>query len=225
MKTNHLSSLLFALLFAFAGTTVVRAQQNRPPFYDEISQFKKQDSISVPAKGGIVFVGSSSVRMWSDLEKLYKAYGAINRGFGGSTLKDAAYYTKELVSVYKPRQVVIYSGENDLAAGASSIETLNRFATFFTDIRNNQPDVPVIFISIKESPSRTRIGAAILHANSLIKEYLSHYPNTQFVEVNSKMKTAGGKLRPELFRDDMLHMKPAGYAIWAKELTPYLLKK
>ncbi|WP_240755347.1 GDSL-type esterase/lipase family protein [Pedobacter sp. SYP-B3415] len=223
MKKNLTGSLLFLLLTTFMAVNV-HAQGSRPPFFDEVQAFKKKDSTHRPAAGGIVFVGSSSVRMWSDLENRYKAYNAINRGFGGSTLKDAAFYTKELVSVYRPRQVVIYSGENDLAAGASAYETLNRFAAFFTNIRNNQPDVPVIFISIKESPSRTKIGAAVLHTNALIKEYMSHYPNTRFVEVNSKMKTANGKLRPELFKDDMLHMKPAGYEIWARELTPYLLK-
>ncbi|WP_158826860.1 GDSL-type esterase/lipase family protein [Mucilaginibacter lacusdianchii] len=215
------------LLFSFiTGFVAVAFAQQKPAFYDDIQKFKAKDSLNAPAKGGILFVGSSSFTMWSELENVFKNYGAINRGFGGSTLAQANYYIKDIVYPYQARQIVIYSGENDIASdGVSAIEVLNRFATFFTNIRNNQPDVPVIYISIKQSPSRAKFGATILHVNALIKEYLTHYKATRFIDVDSKMHNPDGSLRPELFRPDMLHMQPAGYSIWIKELTPYLLKK
>jgi lysophospholipase L1-like esterase len=215
---------IFTLLLLSCLTMVTFGQQ-KPPFWDDIQKFKKADSINSPAKGGILFIGSSSFTKWKDLQTVYKSYGAINRGFGGSTLVDANLYVKDILFPYQARQIVIYSGENDVAAGASALETLNRFAALFTSIRNNQPNVPVIYISMKQSPSRTNVAPTVVHANALIKEYMSHYKATQFVDVDLKMHNKDGSLRPELFLPDMLHMKPAGYQIWIKELSPYLLKK
>ncbi|WP_345955827.1 GDSL-type esterase/lipase family protein [Mucilaginibacter sp. PAMB04168] len=212
-------------LLIFTGLFVTAQAQQKPAFWKEVQAFKKKDSLNMPAKGGILFIGSSSFTKWTDLETVYKSYGAINRGFGGSTLIDVNNYVKDVVFPYAARQVVIYCGENDVAAGASAIETLNRFATLFTSIRNNQDNVPIIYVSMKQSPSRTKYASAVIHANALIKEYLSHYQSTQFVDVDSKMHNKDGSLRPELFLSDMLHMKPAGYDIWIKELTPYLQKK
>lgn len=214
---------LFILSCLVSLSTLGFAQQ-KPAFWQDIQKFKAKDSVNAPAKGGILFIGSSSFTMWTDLEQVFKSYGAINRGFGGSNLVQANYYAKDIIFPYAARQIVIYSGENDIADGASAVEVLNRFATFFTNIRNQQPGVPVIYISIKQSPSREKHGATFVHANVLIKEYLGHYNATRFIDVDSKMHTADGKLRPELFREDMLHMKPAGYQIWIKELTPYLMK-
>jgi lysophospholipase L1-like esterase len=219
MKIKIFTLLLLSCL------AVVAFGQQKPPFWDDIQKFKKADSINSPAKGGILFIGSSSFTKWKDLQTVYKSYGAINRGFGGSTLVDANLYVKDILFPYQARQIVIYSGENDVAAGASALETLNRFAALFTSIRNNQPNVPVIYISMKQSPSRTNVAPTVVHANALIKEYMSHYKATQFVDVDLKMHNKDGSLRPELFLPDMLHMKPAGYEIWIKELTPYLLKK
>jgi len=215
---------ILVVLF-LTGYSMLALGQQKPPFWDEIQNFKKKDSLNAPAKGGILFIGSSSFTRWSDLETVYKNYGAINRGFGGSTLVDANFYIKDIVFPYGARQVVIYSGENDVASGASAIETLNRFATLFTGIRSNQPNVPIIYISMKQSPSRLKFAQTVIHANSLIKEYMSHYKATQFVDVDTKMLNKDGSLRPELFMPDMLHMKPAGYDIWIKVLTPYLIKK
>lgn len=219
MKLKLFATILLSCL------TAVTFAQHTPAFFNEIQAFKKKDSLSMPAKGGILFIGSSSFTKWTDLENAYKSYGAINRGFGGSNLVDANYYVKDIVFPYQARQIVIYSGENDVAGGASALETLNRFATLFTSIRNNQPNVPLIYISMKQSPSRAKFSSAVVHANSLIKEFLTHYKATSFVDVDSKMLNKDGSTRPELFLPDMLHMKPAGYEIWIKELTPYLLKK
>ncbi len=220
-----MKKLFFSFLICLNTLLILGAHaQNKPEFWNEIQDFKKQDSLNGIKKGGILFVGSSSLRMWKELENVFKPYNAINRGFGGSTLAQADFYIKDLVYPYQARQIVIYSGENDIASGASALETLNRFATFFTNIRNHQPDVPVIYVSIKQSPSRVKFSSTILHANTLIKEYLGHYKATKYVDVDTPMQGAKGALRPELFLPDMLHMKKEGYDIWVKQITPYLIK-
>jgi len=220
MKHQFYFRLIFALLICLSANSFAQDK----PFWKEIQNFKRKDSIAMPKKNGILFVGSSSFTKWTDLEKVFKNYDAINRGFGGSTLAQADYYIEDLVYPYQPRQVVIYSGENDIATdGVSAQETLNRFASFFTHIRNKFTDIPVIYISIKNSPSRAEYAQTMIHANALIKEYLSHYNKTHFVDVNSKM-LKNGQLRPELFLEDMLHLKPESYGIWVKEITPLLVK-
>jgi len=217
----------FYFLFLFV-TILISAQsnaQNKPAFWDDIQQFKRQDSISKPPKNGIVFIGSSSFTNWKELETVFKDYNAINRGFGGSTLAQANYYVADLVYPYEPRQVVIYSGENDIASDQiTALQTLDRFSALFTNIRKKYPNVVVTYISIKNSPSRVNYSEIMTHANLLIKNYLASYKNTSFVDVNSKMLTKNKELRPELFLEDMLHLNAAGYAIWIKEITPYLIK-
>lgn len=216
---KNLKSLFLLLLVSMSVVA-----QNKP-FADEIRQFKKKDSISMPPSKGIVFVGSSSLRMWTDLEQTFKSYDAINRGFGGSELVHANDYINELILKYNPRQVVIYSGENDVASGASADQTVERFTTLFTNLRKNLPKATITFVSMKLSPSRAQFSKTILEANSRIKQYISKEKNASYIDIASKMMDAQGGYRPELFQNDMLHMKPAGYEIWTKEITPFLKKK
>ena len=212
------------LLPAFFWSPEVYAQQKHA-FYDEIEAFKKQDSIRPPPKNGIVFIGSSSLRKWTDLEKTFADYQAINRGFGGSTLTDAIFYVNDLVDPYQPRQVVIYSGENDIAEGNVSADTvLNRFKTLFALVRQKLPLVSVAFISIKPSPSRAKFQQTIIESNKLIKKYLRGQPKTAFINVYNLMLNNKKQLRPELYVEDQLHMNEKGYEIWTKAIKPYLIK-
>ena len=214
-----IKSLAIMLLISLSAIA-----QNKP-FSNEINDFQKRDDIAMPAANGIVFVGSSSLRMWTDLEQTFKSYGAINRGFGGSELTHANDYIQELVVKYKPRQVVIYSGENDVASGASADTTFERFVTLYKNIRKNLPKAKITYISMKLSPSRAQFSSVILEANSRIKAYISKQKKAKYVDITSKMLDSNGESRPELFQSDMLHMKPAGYAIWTEVITPYLTKK
>ncbi|WP_285010686.1 GDSL-type esterase/lipase family protein [Pedobacter faecalis] len=214
--------LKLAALFVLFTTGLFA--QNKP-FWNEIQQFRKSDSVSMPAPNGIVFVGSSSLRMWTDLESVYKDYQAINRGFGGSTLQQANMYIDDLVLKYKPRQVVIYSGENDIAEGATGEETYERFVTFYENLRAGLPKAHILYVSMKLSPSRTKFADEMIKGNDMIKAYLKKQKNAKYVDINPAMKDKAGNLRPELFKSDMLHMQQAGYDIWIKEITPYLKKK
>ena len=222
MKRNLLFLILF-LSVNFWGEAVYA--QQKAPFYEEIQAFKKKDSLNLPVKNGILFIGSSSLRKWTDLEKTFADYHAINRGFGGSTLTDAIYYKHDLVDPYQAKQIVIYSGENDIAEGNVSAQmVLDRFKKLFELIRQKQPLLPVAFISIKPSPSRAQFQPIVIESNNLIKKFLRKQPKTAFINVYSKMLTNNGQMRPELFGPDMLHMNEKGYEIWTKAIQPHLLK-
>jgi lysophospholipase L1-like esterase len=194
----------------------------QPAFQDEIKAFERLDSLQDPPKNATLFIGSSSFRLWENVQHEFPKHHIINRGFGGSTLEDVIHYTDQIIFPYAARQIVIYCGENDIASGASPHTVLDRFDKLFSSIRRKQPKVPVIYVSMKPSPSRENLMDDMSRGNDLIREYLDGYKQTYFVDVFSLMLDEAGKPRPELFKEDMLHLNEDGYAIWKKAILPKL---
>ena len=211
------------LLIAITCLAVVAKAQ---PFIDEIANFKKQDAASFPPANAILFVGSSSFRKWEDVANYFPNYTIINRGFGGSTLPDVIQYETDVIFPYHPKQIVIYCGENDIASSDTvSVQMVfSRFKKLFTDIRAVMHDVPILFISLKPSPSRWQMRNRMMGANKLIKKYLKKKNNAAFVSVWNAMLGADGQPIPDIFESDNLHMNAKGYTIWQKLIEPYLLK-
>ena len=222
MKKLKIAGLLVFLLI----TTGSFAQITHPPFWEDIQAFKKKDSINSPAKKQILFVGSSSFTNWTDVQKYFPGYKIINRGFGGSSLPDVIRYADEIIIPYRPKQIVIYCGENDLAASdaVTADMVLIRFVKLFEFIRKKLPKVHIAFVSIKPSPARQRLMSQMQAANSKIKNYLSKYERTAFVDVYYKMLNENGMPKDNIFKEDILHMNAKRYAIWQKAIKPYLLK-
>ncbi|MFT3949364.1 MAG: GDSL-type esterase/lipase family protein [Agriterribacter sp.] len=196
------------------------------PFYNDIQKFRKQDSAQFPAKRSILFIGSSSFTMWKDVQDYFPGYTIINRGFGGSTLPDLIRYVNDIVVPYKPKQVVIYCGENDIASSDTiTAETVaQRFVTLFETIRKIYPKVPIAFISMKPSPSRERFLPKLQSANQQIRDYITTQKRTAYIDVYPYMMRENGSPRKALFTEDMLHMNKNGYAIWQYAILPYLKK-
>ncbi len=216
---------LFPLLLSFS--VIQLAAQNEPyPFWNDIQAFKHKDSASFPPANEILFVGSSSFTMWTDVQSYFPSYPIINRGFGGSSLTDVIRYAEDIIYPYKPKQVVIYCGENDLASSDSitAPTVIYRFQILFSMIRSKFKNVPVIYISLKPSPSRQKLMPKMMAVNEAIQTCLKKKKNAVFVDVYHKMLGADGKPIDDFFLDDKLHMNSKGYAVWQKEITPYLLK-
>lgn len=210
----------------FALTTSVVAQ-DKPRFYDDVQTILKYDRMFAPPQEPILFVGSSSIRKWDDLERTFAKYTAMNRGIGGAVTNDIIYYADDIIFPYHPRQIVIYVGENDLVEKDKDVTAdslLLRFDHLYRQIRAKLPEVPIVYISIKPSPSREQYIGIAKEANELIKEYISKQKNISFVNIFDDMLDKQDKPRKELFVDDMLHMNKKGYEIWRKAVTPYLLK-
>lgn len=212
------------LFFAFAFQNL--NAQAPSPYYDEIRHFKQLDSAHFPPSNAILFVGSSSIRKWTDVQSYFPDKTVINRGFGGSELTDVIRYANMIIIPYHPKQIVIYAGENDLAYSDTITPAivLSRFMTLFKIIRNAMPDVPVIFISIKPSPSREKFMPEMEKANQMIKQFLQSKKNAVFIDVFHKMLGENGKPMPGIFLEDNLHMNAKGYHIWQKAIAPFLLK-
>jgi len=217
------SKLIMLLLLS---VTLLNAQQQKPPFWDDIQAFKKEDSVHHPAKNAILFIGSSSFTKWTDVADYFPEFKIINRGFGGSTLLDQIRYVNDDVFPYHPHQIVIYCGENDVASSDKVTGQIvyERFVHLFQLIRKKMPSVPIVFISLKPSPSRWQLRQKMITANDKIKTFLATKKNTAFVDVYHKMLNEEGLPIKEIYLDDSLHMNAKGYTIWQRELKPHLLK-
>lgn len=198
--------------------------QQAAPFYQEIQAFKQQDSINPPPADAILFIGSSSIRGWSDVQNYFPEYKIINRGFGGSTLPDVIRYAPDIIYPYKPSQIVIYAGENDFPSSQSvTADTVfKRFTQLFGMIRAELPKTNILFVSIKPSPSRLKYMPEMVKANGMIRKYLKKKTRAEYADVYSKMLLADGSPMPDIFKADRLHMNEKGYAIWQKVIRPYL---
>ena len=220
----HLCKRYFLLIFLLLVCSFwqqVKAQ-NFAQWENEITGLEKKAAADPVKKRSIVFTGSSSIRLWEGLPTYFPGKKIINHGFGGSQTDEVVHFADRLVTPYKPKQVVIYVGDNDLASGKSPEKVFSDFKQLFTRIRESRPKATITFISIKPSPSRKQYYAAIQKTNAYIKDFLENQKKAAFVDIYTPMLGQNGKPKPELFRPDSLHMTQAGYDIWAQVLKPYL---
>ncbi len=173
-------------------------------------------------KGGIVFVGSSSIVLWKTLRSDFPGYNLINRGFGGSQISDSVRYAQRIVTPYQPRMVVFFAGTNDIASGKSAQTVFADYKAFVGKVREKLPTIPIAYISITPAPSRWDKLSVIKKANALIKGYATKERHLIFVDVFREMLDEKSGPRPELFGSDQLHMNEKGYAIWKKAVAPIL---
>lgn len=188
----------------------------------DIAKFEQADAAHPPPQGAVLFVGSSSIRMWTTLAEDFPGIPTINRGFGGSELADSVYYADRIVLPYHPRIVVVYAGDNDLWAGKTPETVLADFRAFRTKVHAALPETRIIFLSVKECPSRARVRDAVRATNRLIATDCAAHAPCEFVDVATPLLAPDGGFRPELYRDDQLHLSAAGYAIWTRVLAPHL---
>ena len=199
-------------------TTVTAGNQWEP----DIQRFEAADRIRPPRAGAAVFVGSSSIRMWETLEADFPGLPVLNRGFGGSELSDAVRFADRIVIPYRPRVVVLYAGDNDLAAGKTPVQVFNDFQSFVTLVRRKLPETRIAFVAIKPSLARLSIIDKAREANQLIRDYVRGDNKLAYVDVFTPMLDANGQPRRELFLEDGLHMNASGYAIWRNLIAPIL---
>jgi lysophospholipase L1-like esterase len=222
---TKLRTCLLVLICLVLGTLTGWAQQPAaaPNKWEaEIQKFEEADRQHPPAKNGVVFVGSSSIRMWQALAEDFPGVNVLNRGFGGSQLADSTYFADRVVTPYQPRMILLYAGDNDLAAGKTPPQVLADYQAFVQRVRAKLPQVKIAFISIKPSLARLKLMDQMRTANALVREYSAKQKNLLFVDVFTPMLDEAGQPRPELFIKDGLHMNREGYAIWRKVIAPVL---
>jgi lysophospholipase L1-like esterase len=212
-----LARRLYLLLLLGACT---RATPDAPAFEPEIRAFEAADRSRPPAPGGVVFVGSSSIKNWTTVAADFPNLPVLNRGFGGSTLADVVHYQDRIVLPYRPHLVVLYAGDNDLAQGRTPEQVVADYRAFVARLRSALPATRLAYISIKPSPSRRQFMALARETNQRIRAETAKESLTTYVDVFSPMLNAAGQPRPELFVADSLHMTRAGYLLWRSLLQP-----
>jgi len=216
-------SLAALLLLACAPQPVLQTAVSPSSQWEpEFVSFETADRADPPPTGGIVFVGSSSIRMWQTLQNDFPGLLVLNRGFGGSELSDAVKFANRIVLPYRPKIVVLYAGDNDLNAGKTPERVFADFKEFVGIVRRDLPGTRVVFISIKPSIARITIIDKIRVANQLIRDYIATDPKLAYIDVFTPMLDASGQPRRELFLEDGLHMNAKGYAIWKDLIAPVI---
>ena len=180
-----------------------------------LDAFALNDKQQRPASDGVLFVGSSTIRLWPDLSQhLRQVPVLLHRGFGGSTMRDCNSLVRELVIQYKPKQVMVYAGDNDLAEGRTPEDVLGSLQNFVRKVHAALPGTRISYISIKPSPARIALLPRIKQTNALIAAYVQGVPGMRYINIFNPMLNAEGLPRPELFGPDRLHLSDAGYRLW-----------
>jgi lysophospholipase L1-like esterase len=192
------------------------------PWEAAIRAFELQDRQKPVSSGGVLFVGSSSIRLWETLETDFPGVPVIKRGFGGSQMADLLFFADRIIVPYRPRLVVIYEGDNDIQLGKTPERLAEEFRRVIQKIHEVLPETRIAFIAIKPSPQRWDKIAAIQRANALIQDYIQADPRLAFIDVYTPMLNQQGRPRPELFQADQLHLNATGYQLWRQIIAPYL---
>jgi len=188
-------------------------------YEDEIKQLESKPIEPKGDKKRVVFYGSSSIRLWNSVETDFPEFEVINQAFGGSTLAACCWFFKRIIPQCKPDILVLYAGDNDLGDGRHPEEVFINFNYMMWLIKEHCGDIPVAFISVKQSISRLNLYDSILFTNKIIQEVIDlKYPHCTYVNIIEAMKNKG-LVNKVLFEPDGLHLSVLGYEIWKAELN------
>lgn len=224
MKSLTLTLRRAALVACFTFSTVTAAFAADPvasaDWSAAMAEFAAQDATGPSAPGCVLFLGSSSIRMWKTLKEDFPGIPVVNRGFGGSQIADAIVHFDRLVLPHHPRLIVFYSGTNDVAAGKSPEQVVKDFELFCAKVHAVRPEAKILFVSLQYAPSRWALREKMAAANAEIAKICAADPRRAYIDTNPAMLAASGAPDEALYSPDRLHMASGGYAVWTKLLGP-----
>ena len=214
--------LACALWLLFPVHLIAQANSSQSFFEKEIVKFELWDKENSPEQGQILFIGSSSFRLWKDVQDYFPGKNILNRGFGGSQTSDVLEFKERIILPYQPSQVVIYVGENDIAAKKSPKSVFREGKKLFRWITKNVPDAPILYVSMKPSVRRWELRELMQETNAYYRKYASKKEKISFINVWDAMLGENGQPKPGIFIADGLHMNATGYALWKELISPHL---
>jgi lysophospholipase L1-like esterase len=191
-------------------------------FEQEIQTFEAADKAAMPPKNAVLFVGSSSIRLWPDLAADFDPMPVINRGFGGSTIPEVRYYAGRIIWKYEPRVIVFYCGENDIAEETPIAVVFQNFKKFIGEVEHHLPGTEVVFISAKPSPNRWPLWRSFQQFNNMAEQFALNRERLHYEDISGTLLSENGEPDKSLFVEDMLHMNRRGYEKWVEVLKPVL---
>jgi lysophospholipase L1-like esterase len=203
MKSFSLWLVWSTLLVAFfLESSWATAATPSADWSEAMAAFAREDVARPSPPGVVMFVGSSSIRLWSTVAADFPGTPVINRGFGGSHIADSVYHFERLVAPHRPRLVVFYAGTNDVAAGKTPEAVAGDFRAFCDQLHAARPEARIIFISIQLSPARCQFRDKFALANTYIAAFCAADPRRRLLDTNAAMLTPDGHAHPELFQTD-----------------------
>jgi lysophospholipase L1-like esterase len=188
----------------------------------EVAAYEAADRQNPPPRDGILFIGSSTIRLWRTLSEDFPHHKVINRGFGGTEIVDSTHFANRLIFPYEPKQIFLRAGGNDLHAGRTPREVAADFLNFVRTVHERLPKAEILYIALSPAPARWGEGDKARELNRLIREMALELPRVGFVDAYDISLTADGRARPELFVKDRLHFAPEGYKLLAERVRPFL---
>jgi lysophospholipase L1-like esterase len=208
-------------MVTLAAVTSRGAEADPKRWEKDIAAFEAMDRKNPPQKGGVLFVGSSSIRFWTNIAQDFPNLKVISRGFGGSHLPDTTYFAERIIFPYEPSKIVLYAGDNDIARGRSPEQVAADFRALVEKVHARLPKTKIYYLAVKPSPSRWHLSPQGHEANRLIRKYCRFRPRVEFIDVWTPLMK-DGKPDPTLFEKDRLHLNREGYARWTKVIRKAL---
>jgi lysophospholipase L1-like esterase len=222
MTTMRVSMTLLVALLLVPLRAPAQDGPDPSRFEADIRAFEAADLSEPPVRGGIIFTGSSSIRLWTTLKEDFPGLPVVNRGFGGSMLPEVTAFVDRIIVPHKPMLVVVYCGGNDVNAGRSANQVLRDFQALVKAIHGPLPTTRIAYISIAPNPARWAQIETVKAANSAIRQFISTDSTLDFIDVFPHMLGPDGLPKPDIFQDDRLHMNRKGYEIWTEIVRPHL---
>ena len=225
MRTKlMLIALLLLSCSARAQTTRPATTQGPARWEKEIAAYEAKDREKMPAKGGVLFVGASSIRMWNSLEKDFPEHNVINRGFGGSQIADSTHFAERIIFPYEPKMIFLRAGGNDIHAGKAVQAVFEDFKQFVAKVKGKLPESDIVYISMSPAPARWEEREKNKQLNAMIEAFCKETPRLKYVETYDMTLNSDGSAREELFVKDRLHFNEEGYKLMAERVRPFLPK-
>lgn len=222
MARNPVCLTILSLLICAASEPAAAKQPGSQRWEREIQAFEAADRVDSPPQGAILFVGSSTIRMWKTLAQDFPEYKVLNRGFGGCQIADCTYYADRIVIPYQPRLIVLRAGGNDIHAGKTPEQVQADFQAFVHKVRAKLPNVRIAYLTINATPARWANVEREKKANQLVKDCIDKGKNMDYIDTFDATMAAEGKPRAELFVKDRLHFNAEGYKILASVVRSHL---
>ena len=220
--SSQISSMRYIVRLFFLLAFMTIQSQDPGRFVNEVDNIqKKYDTLWDSSKETIVFTGSSSIRIWNNLDNLFPNHEIINTGFGGSQATDLLAYTNELILTFNPYQIFIYAGDNDIAANKKPKKIASTTLAIIKRIREKRRDAQIILIAAKPSINRWSLKRKYKNLNRKFKRLCKKDQLLQYADVWKPM-LQGRKLKQDIFEDDGLHMNAKGYEIWYTVIKPFI---
>ena len=184
-----------------------------------IQSFEEWDSKNSFPLDGVLFVGSSSIRLWPTRER-FGEFPVLNRGFGGSHISNVNYFAHRIVLPYKPRVIVFYAGDNDISGKKTPRQVFDDYRKFVNLVHKNLPATRIIFVGIKPSLSRWSLWPLMNEANLMIKKFSDKDERLFVFDSATPLLGTDGKPDKQFFLKDNLHLNSKGYDAWTRVLKP-----